>query len=400
MKVSAASLNFGDIARCRGTVASVMGQVPFTIGMDVCGVVEAAGEGGEEWIGRRVVATTIQSFGGVADFALAGVNGVFEAPPEFDDVASGRVHAPVPHRVPRGAAPGEAAGGRGAARDRRRQSAVGTAMIQLGTAAGAHVVAVAGGAREGRARASARRRADRPPVRRPVRPRDGPDRRARRRRVRRHDRRRGHRDDVDVHGPRGPLRRGRASTTTPSRDSPGARCARCRWATSRCIGVMMGYNDMPVEFRRFGLNTFPPAVGREVHAALLELVERGEDQPGHRPGDRHGRGRRRARRPRPSPHERPHGGRRRQPMTAFEPEALLDAARAATGLDDFGPDELPRRARRAVRVARGATRSSTTSARSPSRAWWSAPCRTDCASSTGSPAIPRCRTSASTRRSS
>ena len=44
--VSAASLNFGDIARCRGTVASVMGQVPFTIGMDVCGVVESAGAPG------------------------------------------------------------------------------------------------------------------------------------------------------------------------------------------------------------------------------------------------------------------------------------------------------------------------------------------------------------------
>jgi NADPH:quinone reductase len=39
--VSAASLNFGDIARCRGTLASVQGQVPFTLGMDVCGVVDA-----------------------------------------------------------------------------------------------------------------------------------------------------------------------------------------------------------------------------------------------------------------------------------------------------------------------------------------------------------------------
>ena len=69
--MAAASLNFGDIARCRGTVASVMGQAPFTLGMDVCGVVESAGEGGAEWIGRRVVATTNQSFGGMADFALA-----------------------------------------------------------------------------------------------------------------------------------------------------------------------------------------------------------------------------------------------------------------------------------------------------------------------------------------
>jgi len=45
------------------------------------------------------------------------------------------------------------------------------------------------------------------------------------------------------------------------------------------LGVMMGYNDMPVDFRRFGLNTFPPAVGREVHAALLELVGAGKIEP-------------------------------------------------------------------------------------------------------------------------
>ncbi len=33
--VAAASLNFGDIARCRGGVAAVMGEPPFTLGMDV-----------------------------------------------------------------------------------------------------------------------------------------------------------------------------------------------------------------------------------------------------------------------------------------------------------------------------------------------------------------------------
>jgi NADPH2:quinone reductase len=45
------------------------------------------------------------------------------------------------------------------------------------------------------------------------------------------------------------------------------------------MGVMMGYNDMPVEMRRFGINTFPPSVGREVHAALLELVAAGKIRP-------------------------------------------------------------------------------------------------------------------------
>jgi NADPH2:quinone reductase len=148
VEVSAASLNFGDIARCRGTVASVMGQVPFTIGMDVCGVVTAAGEGGEQWVGRRVVATTVQSFGGVADFALAGVNGVFEAPPELDDVEAAAFTLPfhtgylaVQRRAKLQA--GEELLVIGGA------SAVGTAVIQLGTAAGAHVVAVAGGAEKG-----------------------------------------------------------------------------------------------------------------------------------------------------------------------------------------------------------------------------------------------------------
>ena len=62
--VSAASLNFGDIARCRGTVASVMGQVPFTLGMDVCGVVDAAGDGG---LGGSALCTWLRSCGPVLD---------------------------------------------------------------------------------------------------------------------------------------------------------------------------------------------------------------------------------------------------------------------------------------------------------------------------------------------
>ncbi len=168
MAVSAASLNFGDIARCRGTVASVMGQVPFTIGMDVCGVVEAAGEGGEEWIGRRVVATTNQSFGGVADYALAGVTGVFDAPPEFDDVQAAAFTLPfhtgylAVHRRAQLQAGEELLVIGGA-------TAVGTAVIQLGLAAGAHVIASRRWRREGRARARARRRADRPHVGGPLR---------------------------------------------------------------------------------------------------------------------------------------------------------------------------------------------------------------------------------------
>lgn len=97
--VSAAALNFGDIARCRGGVASVMAQPPFTLGMEVCGVVDGAGAGAEHWIGRRVVAMCAQSFGGMADAALAPATGVFDAPPE----RGAEVHAALGELIAAGA---------------------------------------------------------------------------------------------------------------------------------------------------------------------------------------------------------------------------------------------------------------------------------------------------------
>ena len=41
------------------------------------------------------------------------------------------------------------------------------------------------------------------------------------------------------------------------------------------VGVILAYLDAPLEFRRFGINPFPPETGRRVHAALLELVASG-----------------------------------------------------------------------------------------------------------------------------
>ncbi len=83
--VSAASLNFGDGPRALGGVAMAMLKPPFTLGMDVCGTVEAAGAGGESFIGRRVVAMTKMALGGMAQQAIAPVTGLFDAPAELDD---------------------------------------------------------------------------------------------------------------------------------------------------------------------------------------------------------------------------------------------------------------------------------------------------------------------------
>lgn len=146
--VSAAAINYGDIARCRGGVASVMAQPPFTLGMEVCGTVEAAGEGAEHLVGRRVVAMCAQSFGGMADFALAPATGVFDAPPELDDVEAAAFLLPfhttyLALHVRARLQAGEhllVVGG---------ASSLGTAAIQLGVAADAHVIAIAGGPEKG-----------------------------------------------------------------------------------------------------------------------------------------------------------------------------------------------------------------------------------------------------------
>ena len=144
VKVAAASLNFNDIDRCRGKLVSVPTPPPFTLGMDVCGVVDQVGPGAESWLGKRVVAITKTALGGIAEYALAEAVSVFDAPETFDDAEAtafvltfqtshlalfrrGRLRA------------GETLVVHSAA------SGLGTAGIQLGKAAGARVIAVAGG---------------------------------------------------------------------------------------------------------------------------------------------------------------------------------------------------------------------------------------------------------------
>ena len=85
IRVAAGSLNFNDLDRCYGRVTTIPMTPPFVLGMDVCGVVDAAGDGAESWIGRRVMAITQLARGGLAEYAVAPVDSVFDAPPELDD---------------------------------------------------------------------------------------------------------------------------------------------------------------------------------------------------------------------------------------------------------------------------------------------------------------------------
>ena len=162
VRVAAGSLNFNDIDRCHGRVTTIPMPPPFTLGMDVCGVVDAAGAGGEAWIGRRVVAITQIAQGGLAEYALAPLTTVFDAPDGLDDAEAaafllpfhtahlalfrrGRLEAGETLLVHAGA------------------SGLGSAAIQLGVAKGARVLATAGSAAKTKLCTRARRRArDRP----------------------------------------------------------------------------------------------------------------------------------------------------------------------------------------------------------------------------------------------
>jgi len=276
--VSAASLNFGDIARCRGGVASVMAQPPFTLGMDVCGVVDAIGEGVEDSTGRRVVAMCKQSFGGMAEEAIAPAGSIFDAPAELDDVEAAAFTLPfhtgylAVHERARLEA-GETLLVVGGA------SAVGTAVIQLGVAAGAQVIALAGGADKGRvckqlgAEASIDYTSD-DVFDRVMALTDG----------------RGADVVADMIG-------GDRTETIwtcvahagryvpvgfnddPQSGLTGKPLRKVSMGNFSVVGVILAYGPAPIEMRRFGVNPFPPGTGARVHAALCSLVASGAIRP-------------------------------------------------------------------------------------------------------------------------
>jgi len=144
VRVSAGSLNFNDLDRCYGRVTTIPMPPPFTLGMDVCGEVDSAGEGAEAFLGRRVVAITQMAQGGLAEYALAPLDSVFDAPPELDDaeaaafvIPAHTMHLALFERA--GLEAGETLLVHAGA------SGLGSTAIQLGRAAGARVFATARG---------------------------------------------------------------------------------------------------------------------------------------------------------------------------------------------------------------------------------------------------------------
>ena len=145
VRVRATALNFPDVLLCRGQYQA-RPPLPFTPGVELCGDVVSFGDGVQGFgEGDRIIGTTSLPHGGLAEYALVDAPDAFLAPTALDDVHAAAMHIAYQtgwfslHRRAN-LQPGEtllvhaAAGG------------VGSAAIQLGKAAGAHVIAVTGGA--------------------------------------------------------------------------------------------------------------------------------------------------------------------------------------------------------------------------------------------------------------
>jgi NADPH:quinone reductase len=144
VRVRAAAANFSDVLLCRGTY-QIRLELPFTLGVEVSGEVVQAGPGVTGFCpGDRVLGDTALPHGGFAEYALMDAPAALPAPVALDDAEAASFYIAYQtgwlglHRRARLAA-GEtllvhaAAGG------------VGSAAIQLGKAAGARVIGVAGG---------------------------------------------------------------------------------------------------------------------------------------------------------------------------------------------------------------------------------------------------------------
>src|SRR3954469_15193782 len=142
--VAASALNFPDALLCRGQYQE-RPPLPFTPGMELSGRVAAVGEGVDRWPpGQRVAALPTRPRGGLAEQAIAPAHTTFPIPDSLSDEAAASLivtyhtgHVGLHRRA--GLQAGETllvhAGAGG----------VGSAAIQLGKAAGATVIATAGG---------------------------------------------------------------------------------------------------------------------------------------------------------------------------------------------------------------------------------------------------------------
>jgi NADPH2:quinone reductase len=145
VEVWSTALNFPDVLLARGQYQE-RPDLPFTPGLEMCGMIVAVGPGvPAHVVGERVVGTAALPHGTLARYAVCAADEVFPAPPGLDDTAASALHIAYQTgwfalyrraalRVGETLLVHAAAGG------------VGSAAVQLGKAAGAKVIGVVGDA--------------------------------------------------------------------------------------------------------------------------------------------------------------------------------------------------------------------------------------------------------------
>lgn len=83
VRALAIPLNLNDLERINGGNMMVRPELPYSPGMEAMGIVEECGEGAENWLGKRVVATTKQAIGGFAERSICGPAALFEMPEDI-----------------------------------------------------------------------------------------------------------------------------------------------------------------------------------------------------------------------------------------------------------------------------------------------------------------------------
>lgn len=80
VRVQAIPFNLNDLERITGGNMMVRPEFPYSPGMEVMGVVDACGDGTDEWQGRRVVAMPKGANGDFAEYAICPVVSAFDMP--------------------------------------------------------------------------------------------------------------------------------------------------------------------------------------------------------------------------------------------------------------------------------------------------------------------------------
>jgi len=142
---AASACNYNEVDGCHGRYLTVNPPLPYTLGMEFVGEVVGAGAGAEAWLGRRVMAIGTGATGAHAEHAVGPAVMAFDVPDGLDDAAAAAFYIPF-HLAYLGLHERGGLCGGETVLVHAAAGGVGSAAVQLAVAAGARVIATAGGA--------------------------------------------------------------------------------------------------------------------------------------------------------------------------------------------------------------------------------------------------------------